>query len=180
MRKRLSRPILVAFVLVLSIWYPTRVDSQVPSKVPNVMHKFSVEEIGKTVVLIGRLGMPLGEKMEIAGYWHMPKRDQKDGSIRFIVTTVNRKQLANPVEFSHEQVQFMDANHHNVVPEFKSQPALDGQRWTLTAYETGRIQITPDEYYSKSPVFPVVQVPYYTRPFTSELVSVVMRQESQK
>jgi hypothetical protein len=140
--------------------------------------QISVEEIGKSVVLVGRLGVPLGEKMEISGYWHFPaKPNAKDSSIRFTVTIVNGKKLAQPVEFNHGQLDFSNREHRNVIPDFKAHRELDGQTWTLIAYETGSIQITPDEYRDKSPVFPVVGMPYYTRPFTSQLVGVVKRKQ---
>ena len=117
--------------------------------------------------------------MEMSGNWHFPASpDVKDGSIRFSVTTVNGKKLANPIEFNHEQLHFTDREHRNVIPEYKAQRKLDGQTWTLIAYETGSIEIIPDEYGDESPVFPVVGLPYYTRPFTSQLIGVVQRKDA--
>lgn len=180
MTNKLITPMLVAFVLALAIWYPTRVYSQVPSKVPNVVHKIPVEEIGKTVVLIGRLGVPLGEKMEVSGYWQVPKYEGKAESTRFVVSTVNGTQLPKPLPFDYYQLDLSDTERRKIVVDRKAQRALDGQRWTLTAYETGRIHITPNEQGSKSPVFLSVQMPQYTRPFTSELVGVLLRKEVPK
>ena len=138
----------------------------------------SVEEIGKSIVLVGRLGVPLGEKMEICGYWHFPAPPhEKDSSIRFTVTIVNGTKLAKPVEFNNGQLNFLNREHLNVIPDYKAHRELDGQTWTVMAYETGCIRITPDEYWDESPVFPVVQVPYYTRALTSFLVGVVKRKE---
>lgn len=170
-----------AFLFVFAIGYPFQVLAETPAVAQKAVHQISVEEIGKSVVLIGRLGVPLGQKMEIVGYWNMPKLDPKDDSIRFTVTMVNQTKLAVPVEFSHEQVEFMDAEHHYVVPKDKSQKKLDGQYWVIVAYETGRINVMPIEELSKSPpVFQGVQLPYYTRPFTSELVGVVQQRDVPK
>ncbi len=136
--------------------------------------RFSVDEIGRSLLLVGRLGVPLGEKMELSGYWHFPKTPQaKDDSIRFSVTAVNGSQLREPVEFNHEQIDVADLQQRNVIPEYKNHRELEGQAWTLIAYETGRVQMMPDEYPSKSPVFPVAGMPYYTKPFTSEIVAVL-------
>ncbi|MFN7731482.1 MAG: hypothetical protein ACK5OB_06245 [Pirellula sp.] len=134
----------------------------------------AVEEIGRSIVLVGRLGVPIGEKMELSGYWHFPETPHpKDASLRFSVIAVNGNSLKEPVEFNHEQIDVTDAQHRNVLPDFKDHQELENQAWTLTAYETGRIQITPDEYPSTSPIFPIAGMPYYTRPFTSQLVAVL-------
>lgn len=176
----LRRLLASAFMFFLAAEYPFQVQGQVPGVAKQPVRQVSVEEIGKSVVLIGRLGVPLGEKMEIVGYWHMPPHHEKDPSLRFTVTMVNHRKLTTPVEFCHEQVEFMDADHHHVVPKDRSQQKLDGQYWTLIAYETGRINIMPDEEHAKSPVFQSMQMPYYTRPFTSELVGVVQQREVHK
>jgi hypothetical protein len=55
-------------------------------------------------------------------------------------------------------------HYHNAIPEFKGWRALEGQEWTMTGYETGSVHIGDDE---------TMQLPYYTRPFTSEIVAVL-------
>ena len=134
----------------------------------------SVNAIGKDVILIGRLGRPLGTPFEFAGQWHFPKKPyQKDGSIRFTIFSVDGKSLQVPITFNHEQLVFLNDKHESMVPEFADHKTLAGQTWTLTGYETGRIQMFPNENDSKSPIFPIIGRPYYTRPFTSEIVGVV-------
>jgi hypothetical protein len=127
--------------------------------------KISVSEIGRSVTLVGRLGVPLGVKMEIRGRWSMPAKTVKDYSPRFTVTEVNRQKLVNPIEFNIAQVTALTTEHDNALPDLKNRQQLDGQEWTLLAYETGKVQLTPDA--SRS-------VPYYTRPFTSEIVAVLI------
>ena len=171
MRRSLAvAPVLVAVSYLPCLRPQAFGEKQVPPQ------QVSVEEIGKSIVLVGRLGVPLGEKMEICGYWHFPALPhEKDSSIRFTVTVVNGTRLAKPVEFNHEQLHFYNREHFNAIPAFKAHRTLDGQTWTLAAYETGRIGIRPGEYGNESPVFPLIQVPYYTRAFTSYLVGVVKR-----
>jgi hypothetical protein len=129
---------------------------------------------------VGRLGVPLGEKMELTGYWHFPKsQPAKDGSIRFSVTSVNGSKLSQPIEFNHAQLNVTNSEHRNIIPDFRDHRELEEQVWTLIAYETGRIQITPDEYQSKSPVFPIAGMPYCTEPFTSQIVAVLKSSNGQ-
>lgn len=112
--------------------------------------------------------------MELTGYWRFPPTPhEKDDSIRFSVTAVNGKTLPQPIEFNHEQVDFTDIDHRNIVPELRHHRELENQVWSLIAYETGRIQIVPDEYRSPTPIFPIAGRPYYTKPFTSKLVGVL-------
>lgn len=158
---------------LVAAWQPALLLAQASGDEQKPQRQISVDEIGTSVVLVGRLGVPLGKKMEVSGYWHFPVPDAKDASIRFTVTTVNGKKLAKPIEFNHEQLDFSNREHRNVIPAFKGRRELDGQTWTLSAYETGSIQIIPDEDGVESPV----QVPYYTRPFTSQLVGIVQRKE---
>ncbi|MFN7289874.1 MAG: hypothetical protein ACK5T6_04750 [Pirellula sp.] len=158
-------------ILGIVVWvFNPKVNANIAASAQSI----PVDEIGKSIQLVGRLGVPLGEKMELTGYWHFPETPQaKDGSIRFSVTSVNGKMLSQPIEFSHAQFDVTDAQHRNIIPEFKNHRELEDQVWTLIAYETGRIQMMPDEYQSKSPVFPIVGMPYYTKPFTSQIVAVL-------
>jgi hypothetical protein len=163
--KKLALVILVFIALLLTIDpRHTAIAEDSQSK-----HRIAVDEIGRTVLLVGRLGVPLGEKMEIVGRWHYPERPHsKDDSIRFSVTSVNGKTLAKSVEFNHEQLDFTNREHQAL-----SQSDLEKQVWTLVAYETGSIRIIPDEYLSDSPVFPTAGRVYYAKPFTSEVVAVL-------
>ncbi|MFN8741108.1 MAG: hypothetical protein ACK5YR_14370 [Pirellula sp.] len=158
-----------ALILGIVVWV---LNPKVNANITASTQSIPVDEIGKSIQLVGRLGVPLGEKMELTGYWHYPETTQaKDGSIRFSVTSVNGNMLSQPIEFSHAQFDVTDAQHRNIIPEFKNHRELEDQVWTLIAYETGRIQMMPDEYQSKSPVFPIVGMPYYTKPFTSQIVA---------
>jgi hypothetical protein len=129
-----------------------------------------VDEIGKTVTLIGRLGVPLGQECRIRGKWSIPTGPVKDDSPRFTVLELDGKQLQRPLEFALGQMNVMNAEHKSVLPGYKTWNALDGQEWKLIAYEQGRVRINND--------FPggrrgLMAMPYYIRPFTSELTAVV-------
>jgi hypothetical protein len=172
----------LAFVIVVPVflWLATLLSQpSVSAGTAEPKQRISVDEIGRSILLVGRLGEPLGEKMELSGYWHFPKTPHpKDDSIRFSVTSVNGNKLKEPIEFNHEQVEVTDFLHRSLIPDFKDHRQLENQVWTLIAYETGRIQIMPDEYQSKSPVFPVAGMSYYTRPFTSQIVAVLKNRQS--
>lgn len=132
----------------------------------------NVEDIGKRVILIGRLGVPLGKMMKLQGRWHYPDELEKDDSLRFTVTHVNDRKLREPVEFDIAQIKAVTQAGKNAVPVHQREKTLDGVRWTLLAYETGRITSTPDDG--------LVQTPHWIRPFTSELRGTVRTETSSK
>ena len=131
-----------------------------------------VSDIGDSIILIGRLGKPLGEKMVIRGKWSLPKESVKDSSPRFTVTSVDERSLETPVEFNLGQMRLLTTNHRDAKPKQEDWKSLDSVEWQMTAYETGYSGATPDEYREENPVFPQSAKPYYTRWFTSELVAV--------
>ncbi len=135
--------------------------------------KIQVENIGRSVVLIGRLRKPLGEKMTVRGRWALPSGVPKDNSPRFTVFEVNGKALAQPVEFNIEQLTAYTTEHRDALPDYDHRKSLDRQVWSMFAYETGRVAFKPNEELEKFPVFPVEQAAYYASAFTSELVAVV-------
>ncbi len=132
----------------------------------------SVDEIGRNLILIGRLKKPLGTLMTIRGKWHYPDARGKDDSLRFAVTHVDGHRLAEPLEFDVAQVEVNTKSGKKAIPPYERQKQLDGAEWTLKAYETGSLLISP-------PIGPdgkeavAEQAAYYTRPFTSKIVGVL-------
>ncbi len=91
----MKRATIIAFPVLLGLvtWltWPSVVAQNLEPK-----RRISVDEIGRSILLVGRLGVPIGEKMEISGHWHFPKVPQpKDASLRFSVTSVNGSKLRN-------------------------------------------------------------------------------------
>ncbi len=128
-----------------------------------------VVDIGGAVILIGRLGKPLGSEIEVLGKWSLPKGIVKDYSPRFTVSRVDGKLLEKEVEFNVAVVKVFEKNlYTSALPSFEKRGTLDGKEWTLTAYETGRIGIVP-----QTGSFPDVTMPYYTEAFISEIVGVL-------
>lgn len=132
------------------------------------MTDVSVEDIGTKVRLVGRLGVPLGEMMTLTGIWAFPDDNVKDASIRFTVMDVNGKRLDNPVVFNVSQMGVLSKQGENVIPPRKEHRNLDGLTWTMRAYESGRVNQIPQQYFTEIGNGPHA-VPYYYGPFTSEL-----------
>jgi hypothetical protein len=128
----------------------------------------NVDDIGTKVTLVGRLGQPLGKMMKLRGSWKYPDGVAKDYSLRFTVTAVNDHKLATPVEFNIAQISARTEDDKDAIPEYKHQKELDGIAWTLNAYETGRFSAVPDDGVA-------VQLPYWWRTFTSQVVGTVAR-----
>ncbi|HUY90676.1 MAG TPA: hypothetical protein VMV10_18215 [Pirellulales bacterium] len=136
--------------------------------------RISVEEIGKTADLIGRLGKPLGTWVTVKGKWALPKKVVKDFSLRFTVTHVNGAKLEKAVEFHVTQIMAVDRRGKSIMPKPENRRKLDGQTWTLNAYETGEFHITPPEYYRAVGIVPgSMQEPYYFDTFTSKIDGVL-------
>ncbi len=132
----------------------------------------SVSDIGKSVILVGRLGKPLGRQMTIRGKWSLPNEAVKDFDLRFIVTSVNDEPLETPVGFDVAQLKLLTTDHRDATPARTDWKSLDSVEWKLTAYETGYVATTPFRDDNGDPIFPNVRVPHYTEPFTSQLVAV--------
>lgn len=145
----------------------------------------NIQDVGTVVKLIGVLGKPLGEKVQIKGRWHLPNDISKDDSLRFTVTHVNSCLLSSPIEYNMKQVRWTrlsDGGRVSGVVDFselhfkleanKRLPA-PGEEWNCTAYETALVYMPPDESGEDNSLFPTIAVPYYYRPMTPILVAVV-------
>jgi len=135
--------------------------------------KVSVEDIGTKVLLIGRLGGPLGTMMDVKGTWVIPN-EAKDNSPLFQVSHVNGKELPKPVGFYIAQVTAETKEGKSALPTSDERKKLDGVAWTMRAYETGEVHIVPKEY-SKESGKGLRAVTVWTRPFTSHLVGLIQQ-----
>ena len=151
---------------VASALLPASLAAQEPAAV-------SVEDIGTKVVLVGRLGQPLGTMMDVQGTWKFPDRFDKDYSLRFLVSHVNGKALLKPVEFDWAQVKVISTNGENAIPKSDERKTLDGLAWTLRAYETGRFNRIPKDYWEEPGTRRDASPYWMTKTFTSELVGVL-------
>ena len=101
----------------------------------------------RKVVVTGRLGAPLQHMMTIRGTWHFPEtypdKAVKDGSLRFRVSHVDGKELAEPVDFKKQLV------HVTRFRDDDALPPADGATWEFRGYETGRFRERPPEYYAE-------------------------------
>jgi hypothetical protein len=129
-----------------------------------------VDEIGKGVRLIGRLGAPLEQMITVEGSWSYPPGNPKEGSLIFSASSVDGKALEKPVQFYAGLV--------DVVQQGKKVTPNGGEKWTLRGFETGQYHYqgkTPAEYYRESgkPAPETMQAAVWMRPFTSNLVGVL-------
>ena len=168
MRRFLTLPFPALALTVIPI---ALLATQEKHQVPKLI---SVDSVSTTHVLVGRLGKPLGEAMRLSGKWHYPQPQEKDYSLRFTITSIDGNTLDKPIEFNIAQLNVSSKNGKSLIPALEHQKQLEGKTWSFTAYETGRVQIFPNERDSKNPVFPVVGRPYYTKPFTSEIIGYMV------
>jgi hypothetical protein len=160
-------------ILGALIYWSASPASSEPTRSSNVT--VSVEEIGKSVTLIGRLGKPLGQQCEIRGRWWLPEPLVKDYSPRFTVLEVDGVRLDQPIEFNIGQIEARTVEFDNALPPFERWDSLDGQEWRMFAYENGRTHLGPDVPPGQRDVFGVPPAaPYYRKRFTSDLEAIVV------
>jgi hypothetical protein len=143
-------------------------DAIIPKAAPI---EISVDEIGKNLILIGRLKKPLGTLMTIRGKWSYPDTNVKDYSLRFTVTQVDGEMLKEPLEFNVRQLTVVTKVGSPAIPPYERHKELVGVEWTLRAYETGFLNIGCLEAYWNNPA--LRGRPYYFRTFTSEINGVL-------
>ncbi|WP_339683990.1 hypothetical protein [Gimesia maris] len=157
------------------------------SQATDTPSQIDVSKIGSSVTLIGRLGKPLGTKMQIKGTWIA---DEPVGEPPlFSITNVDGVKLGKPVVFYKGQIQATTKRSsirrpsstvevpkpYNALSDYDANPSsssLIGEKWTMIAYETGYINITHSDFNPKEEVHPAM--PVWSRPFTSELVGMVI------
>ncbi len=66
------------------------------------MNTVLATDIGNRVIIIGRLGVPLGTPVTVKGNWSLPEGITKGFGLRLNVTSVNGEQLDHPVVFGYK------------------------------------------------------------------------------
>ena len=134
--------------------------------------QIAVDSIGKDTILVGRLKKPIGTLMMMRGKWSYPDERAKDYSLRFTVSHVDDRVLDQPLEFNVNQIDVFTKQGDNALPPYEQHKQLVGVEWTLSAYETGTIEMTPGDFWKGSQPR---AAPYYFRPFTSKVRGVLQR-----
>ena len=126
-----------------------------------VLHTVNCYDIPKTVKLIGRFGVPLGEEVvTIRGKWKEGPEPTKASDFNFVVTTVNGKAIQTPIEIHWSSMEPLrlhgsivvdsdggrkwvagwDATDRERLPK-----AFDGDEWEMMGYEAGHMAGWPRE-----------------------------------
>lgn len=95
-----------------------------------------LDDLGNSVVVIGRLGKPLGDLCSVNGFW-MARPVGKSESMVFEVTHVNGEKLENTVRFGRSQIR---------APLAVPTPS-ENEKWELSGIETGGFQGMPNGYW---------------------------------
>lgn len=162
----------IAMATVLAIGFRLAVAPTAAAKDEGGKIQVSVDDLGKTAELIGRLGKPLGTWVTIKGTWALPISSAKPSGLKFTVTHVSDTKLEKPVEFDVALVKVVDRRGNDVTPKFENRKKFDGRTWMLKGYETGRFHIEPVEYDAAIGA-QVSQRPDWIKPFSSEIVGIL-------
>ncbi|MCH9654314.1 MAG: hypothetical protein K0U86_18695 [Planctomycetes bacterium] len=139
--------------------------------------QIDASKIGSSVTLIGRLGKPLARTMQIKGTWVADK--VKGAPPRLSITQVDGVKLDQPVVFYKGQIHAttkrlpiaVGKEYFDAYADYQKPASLIGEQWTMRAYETGFIGLTPNESKEKKPVWPVTNKPPWSRLFTSNIIA---------
>jgi hypothetical protein len=173
MRKLIQVTSALLVVMIANLIVQSHFTKTVSADSPAAPVEFSVDEVGKHLTLIGRLGKPLGTMMTVRGKWSYPKELVKDGSLRFTVSHVNDQPLGQPFEFNIRQLAVVTKNGTSAIPTSREGGAkLAGTEWTIRAYESGSVEIIPADFWKETAPY---ARPYYFRDFTSKLNGVLQR-----
>lgn len=105
--------------------------------------RVNVCDLGRNVKLIGILGEPLGTAVKIKGKWHLPREPEKDSNIQFSVLSIDDRKLDMPLVFYLRQLQITEDGIHELPLRNME---LNGQEWTMIAYETGTLYVHGNFY----------------------------------
>ena len=119
-------------------------------------------DLGKSVQVIGRLGKPMTEAVEIAGHWE-DRGFTKASRYVFVVTAVAGRPLDPPAEFNRYVVS-MGGNEMD-----DGDVALD-ETWTCKAIELGRFRNVLAKNWELFYEAPVAPPAWGDGPFVSELI----------
>jgi len=117
-------------------------------------------DVPKNAKLIGSLGFPLGEEaLTIRGSWKESAEPTKDGAFKFVVTSINGKAIAPPIELSSSNVEPLKPRGELVTvsnnerkwsaESFRTKArlpkAFDGDEWEMLGFEAGHTAGLPRE-----------------------------------
>ncbi len=106
---------------------------------PRLVEEIQADDLtSRRAQIIGRLGYPLGEMVTIRGQWKPPGRRVKDPAFHFVVTEVEGKKLATPVDF-HSRGVFL--------PRHTTPDSLVGKICELRGYERGSFWGDPGRFH---------------------------------
>lgn len=137
--------------------------------------QIDASKIGSSVTLIGRLGKPLATTVQIKGTW---VADKVQGAPPLIsITQIDGVQLDKPIVFYKDQLHVSTKKlriaagkeYYDAYADYQKPSLLIGEQWTMRAYETGYISLTPNESKEKKPVWPVTNKTPWSRAFTSKI-----------
>jgi hypothetical protein len=150
------RPALLVVAVLLA--------SHVIADEPPSSTRVSVDDLDRSIVLVGRLGHPLGTMLTLDGTWGYPDQSRgptKDYSLEFTIHTVNGKRLAQTLTLKTGAVHVIDKSGASLIPPHKQHKELDGVSWSLRAYETGRYTVMPDEYWQYRGPIAMIPLPVF-------------------
>jgi hypothetical protein len=117
-----------------------------------VPRELSVSMLDGEVILIGRLGLPLGTACQISGVWEPRVVGPKESEwLHFVVHELNHRPLLRPIEFHEFRVEKSPWQTGLGAPALIKEA---GAKWTYECYESLEFEGTPCEMWPRDGPIP--------------------------
>ncbi len=125
--------------------------------------QINASEIGRSIDLVGRLGVPMATVVEIEGRWEYGDISKPSGLV-FVVTSVNGSELDARVQFNEIGVSVMGDD------SWLAKPTV-GEKWHCrSALELGQFRSVMEKNWELFYDSPVAPPAWGDGPFVSELI----------
>jgi hypothetical protein len=162
MEFQLSTNTKVSLIALVVICLLGTLNSKAQNSNQQIIAEVKASELGKSAQLIGRLGKPMSNIVEVVGHWE--ERDSFKGSrFVFVVSRVDGKRLENAAEF-YRAVVTLDGK------EIGEDEVTLKQTWTCKAIELGSFRNVMEKNWELFYDAPVSPPSWGDGPFVSELM----------
>lgn len=113
---------------------------------------FSYESLNNEILILGKLGLPLGTRVNVKGEWQRQAGPTKGDDYQFVVSEVNGSPVGANIKFDQSKLSpFIEGERVQLI---------EGSVWELEGFETGGYYGMPAEILQSLAVAIQIEEPY--------------------